>query len=106
MPKNICPYCNKKETVINIKLKCLFFCDDCFQKWFGFTVEEYKKIRNKEQINNKLLNNYRLKRPFIGSNGAQYWFKGGQFHRDKLPAIIYLREEEGEVYYENGNPIM
>jgi len=100
--KNICPYCGK-ETNFYTNI-FFYFCDECFQKWFGFTIEKYKSIENKDEIHKKMFNNYKTNKPFISWNGVRYWYKNDQFHHDNdQPAIIY--SDGFKRWYKNGELI-
>ena len=66
--KCTCPYCKKNTVEIKIFIKSgyyyYYFCDECFQKLFGFTFEKYIRIENKDEIHKKMFNNYKTSKPF------------------------------------------
>jgi antitoxin component YwqK of YwqJK toxin-antitoxin module len=103
----ICPYCNKKETVI--KIRSFPFCSDCFQKWFGFEPKDYDP---NQYPDTKLFNNYRLEKGFIWADGSKNWYKNGQPHSDNdKPAVVYADGSKywyknGELHRDNDKPAM
>jgi hypothetical protein len=72
-----CPYCSK-QTDFNIYN--FYFCSDCFKKWFGFSIEEYKSVKYKHKIHKKMFNNYKSSRPFIESSSRKVWFKKDNYY--------------------------
>ena len=98
---NTCPYCGKESEII---VEVFYFCDDCFQKWFGFTIEKYKSIENESEIHKKMFNNYKTNKPFIRCDDVKYWCKNDQIHRDNdQPAIIWPNGTKH--WYKDGNLI-
>ena len=94
--KRVCSYCNKKETIIEVR--SFSFCSDCFLKWFGFEHENYDLDRYPDT---KLLNNYKLEKGFIWFNGSKRWFKNGEPHRDNdKPAEVCA--DGSKYWFKNG----
>jgi hypothetical protein len=94
----LCPYCNKQT---DFRIYNFYFCSDCFKKWFGFSIEEYKKIKNKYEIHKKMLNNYKSNRPFIFYTKTKLWYKQAALHRDNdQPAVIWT--DGSKFWYKNG----
>jgi len=94
----LCPYCNKQT---DFRIDGLYFCGDCFESWFGFSIKEYENIKNKNEIHKKMFNNYKSNRPFVDRCGSKYWFKNNQSHRDNdQPAAIW--SDGSKSWYKNG----
>ena len=96
--RNTCPHCGKESEIL---VDIFSFCDECFQKWFGFTIEKYKSIENKDKIHKKMFNNYKTNKPLISWSGIKYWLKNDKLHRDNdQPAMIF--PDGTKWYYKNG----
>jgi len=94
-----CPYCGKQT---NFYIGDVFyFCDECFQKRFGFTIEKYQSIENKSEILKKMFNNYKTDKPFIHFDGVKYWFKGALRYRDNDQPVMIFPDGSKE-WYKNG----
>jgi hypothetical protein len=98
---NYCPYCNKQETVLNLKNYSFYFCSNCFKKWFGFSIKEYENTKDKNEIYKKMFNNYKINKSFIDYYGSNFWYKQKKLYRDNdQPAVVY--SDGTKRWYKNG----
>ena len=87
LSKNTCPYCGTETEECYYSV--FYFCNDCFQKWFGFTIEKFESIKNKNETLKKMFNNYKTGKPFISLSGIKYWYKNGLLHQENdQPSVI------------------
>jgi len=64
--KLTCPYCMKNKIDHAVyHTMTYYFCDSCFQKWFGMTFEQYKKISDRDCIHKRMFHNYKTHKPFL-----------------------------------------